>query len=709
MNPDLQKSKVTGITDVTDLNIIEISGYTDKLTAGNRSNLDKITGEPETSGAIPLDARPVFMTYTEPTSPYKRSGLWYHGIDTKGQEPKPVDTWICTPIFAGAQTHGQDGSNHGLLLRFMASSGKWSTWAAPMHLLAGSGEELRRELLDRGLRMDLNSRPLLSRWIMQCYPPEHLTAVASTGWYENSFVLPSRVIGNAKATFQNEGATDHYESAGSIRGWRDEIGRYLPGNPLLILAVSAALAGPLLHLTGRQGGGLHLVGDSSTGKSTALLVSASIWGGPSFIRTWRATGNGLEGAASEVNDTALILDEIGQADPRDIGTIVYAIGNGTGKARANRSGLARRVTRWRVMLLSSGERTLGAHMAEDRGRTPKAGQLVRLLDIPVKRLHGLYDALHDFSGGAALSDYLKQATQRNYGKIGIAFLERLVEEAPKLDLPGKLDTVLQTQDFQAQEGLHQRAAATLALCGMAGELAKEWGLLPIREGEAMQAAALGFRLWAQEQGQTRTEDRQVLQAVQDFLDRHGGSRFEPLDSEESVLIRDRAGWIRPDGVYLFTSGGLREAAAGHDLSRALDALEAAGWIIDHDPGKKSKVTKIEGRPIRLYWVRQKEDQASLANGIASMRPAAVTPVTRGNAGEVTDQAYSKQSGYPSYFRYPATHQSDHDAADRSAIQWESEQSLDPEPTGTADVPGFEGIPELTPAQHGVIRAQLRHR
>ena len=83
MNSDLQKSKVTVVTDVTDLNIIEISGYTDKLTAGNRSNLDKITGEPETSGAIPLDARPVFMTYTEPTSRYKRSGLWYHGIDTK--------------------------------------------------------------------------------------------------------------------------------------------------------------------------------------------------------------------------------------------------------------------------------------------------------------------------------------------------------------------------------------------------------------------------------------------------------------------------------------------------------------------------------------------------------------------------------------------------------------------------------------------------
>ncbi|MEL5848241.1 MAG: DUF927 domain-containing protein [Candidatus Igneacidithiobacillus chanchocoensis] len=614
MTQDLLEIEGTGGTEGTGLNIKEFFGSPDEGTRGNRGNQTEAEPdpldeeEPEIDATVPLEARPLFLTYEQPTGPYKRPGLWYHGISTKGSEPEPIDTWICTAVFAEAQTHGADGSNHGLLLRFKASSGKWRTWACPMHLLAGSGEELRRELLDRGLRMDLNAKTLLSRWLMQSYPKEHLTAVASTGWYEQAFVLPSRIIGSAKAVFQNEGAADHYESAGTFLGWRDGIGRYLSGNPLLLLSVAAALAGPLLYLTGRQGGGLHLVGDSSTGKSTALLVAASIWGGPSFIRTWRATGNGLEGAAAEVNDTALILDEIGQADPREIGSIVYAIGNGTGKARANRSGLARKVTRWRVMLLSSGERTLAAHMAEDRGRAPKAGQLVRLLDIPVKRQHGLYDELQDMGGGAALSDHLKQATQRHYGKIGVAFLERLVAESPKLDLPGKLAAILKTQDFHAQDGLHQRAAATLALCGIAGELAQEWGLLPIHSGETMQAAALGFRLWRQEQGQTRTEEKQVLQAVQDFLDRHGGSRFELMDTEDPAIIRDRAGWMTRDGIYLFTGTGLREAVAGHDLTRALDALDAAGWVVDHDHGKRSKKTKVEGRAVSLYWIRPREDQ-----------------------------------------------------------------------------------------------------
>src|SRR5690606_40758644 len=113
----------------------------------------------------------------------------------------------------------------------------------------------------------------------------------------------------------------------------------------------------------------------------------SVWGGPDFIRTWRATSNGLEGIAAALSDTALVLDEIGEADGREIGATVYALGNGTGKARASRNGTARRPYRWRIAILSSGERSLAAHMSE-AGHRPKAGQSVRLLDIPAKRQIG---------------------------------------------------------------------------------------------------------------------------------------------------------------------------------------------------------------------------------------------------------------------------------------------------------------------------------
>lgn len=539
-----------------------------------------------------------------------------------------MDTWICSPIYVDAQTYGEDGSNHGLLLRFKASSGAWRKWAMPMHMLAGDGAELRQNLLDRGWRYDTKERQRFASWLMSSFPADRLEATSTVGWCKDSFVLPSRIIGEDKLIFQNEAAADHFSTSGALAEWRDQVGRYLAGNPLLILAASAALAGPLLHPTARQGGGIHFVGDSSTGKSTALLVAASIWGSKDFARSWRATSNGLEAVAAELSDTCLILDEINEADPREIGSIVYAIANGQGKSRANRVGLARRTAKWRVMLLSSGERTLASHMAEDRGRAPKAGQLVRLLDIPVKRDHGLFDTLHGFSGGAALADHLKQATAKTYGRIGQVFLDRLIAERESLELPKRLSGLLQTTMFHHQDGLHQRAAATLALCGMAGELARQWGLFPINEREAMDAAALGFQLWSSLQATGRTEDKQVLQAVMDFIDRHGGSRFQKLKGGDPV--RDRAGWVDGD-VYLFTSEGLREAIAGHDLNRALDALDSAGWITGHDAGKKSKLVRVEGRSVRLYWIR----------------PAAeVTPVTPGNPAGVTGKHEQNHAGNP---------------------------------------------------------------
>ncbi|WP_329926147.1 DUF927 domain-containing protein, partial [Pseudomonas aeruginosa] len=73
-------------------------------------------------------------------------------------------------------------------------------------------------------------------------------------------------------------------------------------------AVSLAFAAPLLKLVGIGGGGYHLKGESTDGKTTTMKVAASVCGGTDFWHTWRATGNALEGTASRRNDATLMLD-----------------------------------------------------------------------------------------------------------------------------------------------------------------------------------------------------------------------------------------------------------------------------------------------------------------------------------------------------------------------------------------------------------------
>jgi putative DNA primase/helicase len=170
-------------------------------------------------------------------------------------------------------------------------------------------------------------------------------------------VLPDAVIGSKASgvIFQSgERGHDEHTIGGTFADWQSDISARAVGNPLLMLAVSASFAGPMLARCNGESGGMHFVGDSSTGKTTAIEVACATWGGARFRRSWRATANGMEGAAALFNDCLLALDEISECDPKEVGAIIYALGNGRGKQRASRNGGARSVTRWRCFVLSSG-------------------------------------------------------------------------------------------------------------------------------------------------------------------------------------------------------------------------------------------------------------------------------------------------------------------------------------------------------------------
>jgi len=59
----------------------------------------------------------------------------------------------------------------------------------------------------------------------------------------------------------------------------------------------------------------------------------------------------MEGVSAMFNDGLLALDEISECDPKEVGAIVYSLGNGRGKQRASRSGNARGIKRWRCFVL----------------------------------------------------------------------------------------------------------------------------------------------------------------------------------------------------------------------------------------------------------------------------------------------------------------------------------------------------------------------
>ena len=326
------------------------------------------------------------------------------------------------------------------------------------------------------------------------------------------------------------------------------------------------------------------------------------------MRTWRATGNGLEGIAAQHNDGLLILDELHQCDPREAGEIVYMLGNGQGKARAGRTGSARRSANWRVLYLSSGEQSLDDRLGE-AGRRSTAGQEVRLPSVPADAGAGMgiVEELHEFVSSRELVQALNDAGAEFHGVAGRSWLHSLAHDRAELlnALPAGLDAYVRSlTDGLEVGGQAARVARRFALVGLAGDLATVRGLTGWRADEALRASARCYMDWLQNFGAGDKERERLLVQVRGFIERHGGSRFERTDSGAApVVVRDRVGFLRETAAglqYLVLPEAFKsELTHRCETGWAIRELIREGWLL---PGKDraTQTIRVGGEPRRLY-------------------------------------------------------------------------------------------------------------
>jgi uncharacterized protein (DUF927 family) len=361
-------------------------------------------------------------------------------VPAKDDEDADSEIWLCDAFEVLAENRDGGGENWGVLLRWSDHDGLPHRYALPRAALAGDGAEARRILMDGGLSIasKKSSRDGLTEYLTSVRTDRRARAVRRCGWHDAPdgrgpvYVLPDRTIGKSgreEVLLQVEGGPiPALACSGTAAEWRDHVAALCSGNSRLILAVSSAFAAPLLQLVNEDSGGINIVGSSRSGKSTALKVAASVRGDPSAcVLTWRATANGLEAVAAQHSDRLLILDELGQVDPKEAGEIAYMLSNERGKSRARRDGLARQAATWRLLFVSSGEVGLADKLGEI-GKKARAGQEVRLVDVPADagRDLGLFEELHGSESAEVFAGRLKDAALRCYGSPAVAYLEELL-------------------------------------------------------------------------------------------------------------------------------------------------------------------------------------------------------------------------------------------------------------------------------------------
>ena len=345
-------------------------------------------------------------------------------------------------------------------------------------------------------------------------------------------------------------------------------------------------------------------GASSSGKSTALKVAASVWGNPEgYCRLWRSTTNGLEGLAALHNDGLLILDELSQVDPKEAGEAAYLLANGQGKTRASRTGTVKQSSRWSLIFLSAGEESLTSLMAK-AGLRANAGQEIRLADIEADAGlgMGLFDNIHNHINPAAMALVLKESATQFYGAVGMAWLQKIVSNRQTL-IPVISNIIKQFVDKvvgQDPTGQAIRVARRFALVATAGELATQFGLTGWQSGESFSAAKKCFESWQETFGtEGNREDRAILSQVRAFFETYGTSRFDNVKDPNNERIHNRAGFYEVDDAgyrqfMVLPEAYKNELCKGFEQKMVTRTLLNAGWITAASDGKATHKPRIRG-------------------------------------------------------------------------------------------------------------------
>jgi putative DNA primase/helicase len=553
--------------------------------------------------------------------------------DKEAGETRSEWKWFGSPLEIMSATRDSASQEWGLLLKITDKDRCEHLWPMPMAMLAGDGTAYRERLFSLGfvLAPGKTAKDALHEYLATARPEGRARCVSRIGWHGERFVLPDGLVFAApneadEAVFlQGAAPLDHaYRVAGTFEDWQRDVAAKAIGNSRLLLALSIAFAAPLLHLIGQEGGGFHLRGASSIGKSTALLVAGSAWGGGGvrgYVRSWRSTDNGLESTAAAHCDAPLLLDELAQVTPEAAGATAYMLAAGAGKVRAGRHGEGRAAAEWRTLFLSNGEISLAAKIEEDgRGRRAMAGQAVRVVDLPADAGagFGMFEQLHGFASADAFARHLKAATAGTYGHGASKFLEAIVR-----DIPGTIEAVRQVQAGFTREqcpagcdGQVTRVAQRFGLVAAAGELATALGVMPWPAGEARAGLARCFAAWlAVRGGAGSAEEMEAVAKVRRFLEQHGTARFErigdePANEDEMVkasrlLIRDRVGFRRenPNGNYFYVlPESWKEVCGGCDPAMTAKALTAREMLWPDSGGKSTRPIRlpISKKPVRCY-------------------------------------------------------------------------------------------------------------
>jgi len=526
-------------------------------------------------------------------------------------------TILCGYLKAVCQIRDVDSNNWGLLFELVDRDHKKKelvihrdqlhTDKTAIELLSNKGLKIPRI---KKFYKSILTCDLINDYISSCNPSRRAIGIDTVGWHGNSYILP--YVDNPKNVYyiqdsskkneedyilqSNSAAPRRLIKKGTLKSWQDDVGALAKDNTVPVFSCSAALAPLLLKPLGEDGACFHFSGSSSIGKSTALHIAASIWG-MTELSSFRSTDNAAESLCKNSNDGLLLMDELAQGKVEAIEQIAYLFGNGKGKARANRKGEAKVVSDFKILGISSGEIGLPAKLAE-KGKSVTAGMDVRFIDVDADmgKGFGVFDNLHGFKDGDALSKALQKRTKEHSGVVIDEFAKYLTSNF--YEVKDKAYSII--NDWLSinlppeADGQVARVARKFALAAAAGEIAIEAKILPFNKFDAMLHSAILFKNWLNKRGGTGSQEfKGIVDRLRGIIQEGINSRFLNADGSDENKNIKAAGYkkIGTDGTleefWFYPDVFVKEIMQYRNANIFYPQLIKSGFIIPDKDGKNN--------------------------------------------------------------------------------------------------------------------------
>lgn len=243
------------------------------------------------------------------------------------------------------------------------------------------------------------------------------------GWaiFEKQLVYKHQNVIGPKKTFSNYKGNFLIEPYGDVQKWRAIIKQWVVGHTPLELMLAAGFSAVLVGLLNVSKKAdvdsliFHLAGNSTTGKTTAVMVAVSAFGSPSMknglLQSYNGTKNAMIGMLTGNYGTPIVFDEssMNRMNKQALSGLLYEIAQNMERARMDKDANVKEIDTWATSVFSTGEHTMVGNSNANEGIRARVFEFVNV----------------EWTKDAVASDQLKEMLLNNYGNAAPYFIRYL--------------------------------------------------------------------------------------------------------------------------------------------------------------------------------------------------------------------------------------------------------------------------------------------